>query len=47
LMIMQARIGLSRQDIIDYVHGIVDIIIQISRNRDGQRLITNIYYRHG
>jgi type IV secretion system protein VirB11 len=41
LMVMQAGIGLSRQDVIEYARFVVDIVVQLER-QDGQRGISSI-----
>lgn len=41
LMVLQTGVSLSRGEIIDYVLGVVDITVQLSR-RDGQRSVTGV-----
>lgn len=43
LMCMQADLGLSRNDTIDYARSMVDIIVQLDR-KNGQRSIADIQY---
>ena len=44
LMVMQAGANLSRGEIIEYVGGVVDIAIQLTR-RDGRRLVSELAFR--
>ena len=44
LMVMPAGLGLERADIIDYIKGIIPIVVQLKRGRDGQRVISEIVY---
>ncbi len=43
LMVMQGGMTLQRHEIIDYVKGVVDIIVQLTRE-DGRRFVSEIYY---
>lgn len=45
LMGLRAGLGLSREDILGYAGFVLDIVVQL-RRIDGQRLVTEIYYRH-
>lgn len=44
LMCMQADLGLSRNDTIDYARSMIDIIVQLDR-KNGQRSIADIQYK--
>lgn len=44
LMVMQAGINLSRDEIMEYVKGIVDVIVQVKRDFSGRRSITEVKY---
>jgi len=46
LMVMQSRLGLGRDEIMAYIRSIVDIVIQLSRQPDGSRVISEVYYPH-
>lgn len=46
LMVIQAGLGLKRQEIMDYIKSVVDIVIQLKRI-DGQRIVSEIYFTHG
>ncbi len=45
LMVMQADLGLSRSQIIDYIRHIVPIVAQLKRGEAGRRFVSEIYYR--
>jgi type IV secretion system protein VirB11 len=45
LMVMQADLGLTRPQIIDYVRHVVPIVIQLKRGEQGRRFVSEIYYR--
>lgn len=42
LMVMQTGIGLSRSDTIAYAASVIDVIVQLGRDGDGKRSITQI-----
>nr|WP_232367484.1 P-type DNA transfer ATPase VirB11 [Altererythrobacter lutimaris] len=42
LMVMQTGIGLTRQDTIAYAAGVIDVVVQLGRSKDGKREITSI-----
>lgn len=44
LMVMQADLGLERQQILDYCRSIVEIVIQLKRGEHGRRYVSEIYY---
>lgn len=44
LMVMQAGLGLERSEVIEYIKGIIPIVIQLKRGNDGSRYISEIYY---
>ncbi len=45
LMIMQANLGLKREEIKDYVQAIVNVIIQLKRGPKGKRYVSEVYFR--
>ena len=45
LMVMQAGLGLPPEQIADYIHNVVDVIIQLKRGAKGRRFISQIYYK--
>ena len=44
LMVLQAGANLRRQEIADYVGGVVDVAVQLTR-RDGRRVVSDIAFR--
>jgi type IV secretion system protein VirB11 len=44
LMVLQAGANLGREEIIQYVGGVVDVAIQLSR-RDGKRMVTEVAFK--
>ena len=42
-MVMQANMGLKRDEIIDYISSVVDCVVQLSRI-DGTRVISDIWW---
>ena len=44
LMVLQAGLNLARADIADYVRGVVDVFVQLSR-RDGRRGVSQILFK--
>ncbi len=44
LMVLQGGLSLSRSDIIEYVGGVVDVAVQLSR-KDGRRQVTEVAFR--
>jgi len=46
LMVMQGLESLSREQIISYLRGVIDIVVQVRRHQ-GRRLVSAIYYKHG
>ena len=45
LMVMQGLESLSREQIISYLRGVIDIVVQVRRYQ-GRRLVSAIYYKH-
>ena len=45
LMVMQANLGLTRPQIIEYIRHVVPIVIQLKRGEEGRRYVSEIYYR--
>jgi len=46
LMIMQAGLGITREQIKEYVEHVIQIIIQLKRGEKGERFVSEIYFRH-
>lgn len=47
LMVMQANLGLTRPQILEYVRSIIPIVVQLKRDAEGRRFISEIYFREG
>ena len=47
LMVMQANLGMDRPQIMAYVKQIIDVVIQLKRNDNGQRIVSEIFYAGG
>jgi type IV secretion system protein VirB11 len=45
LMVMQAGLGMSPDDIFNYIKNVVDVVVQLKRGSGGRRFISEIYYR--
>ena len=44
LMVMQADLGLTRPEIMEYVRKIIPVVIQLKRGDAGRRYVSEIYY---
>ena len=47
LMIMQADLGITRDQIKSYVENVVNIIIQLKRGARGMRYVSEVYFKEG
>lgn len=47
LMIMQADLGITREQIRGYVESVIQIIIQLKRGEKGRRYVSEIYFKPG
>ena len=45
LMVTQAGLGLQREEILEYIHSVVEVVIQLKRV-NGKRQISEIYFEH-
>ncbi len=45
LMVLQAGLGLERDQIQDYIHKVVDIVVQLKRGGGGKRFVSEVYFR--
>lgn len=45
LMVMQAGLGITRDQIKQYVENVIDVIIQLKRGDKGKRFVSEIYFR--
>ena len=44
LMVMQANLGLRRDEILDYVRSVVEVIVQLTRLPNGERIVSEINF---
>lgn len=47
LMIMQAGLGISREQIKSYVENVINVIIQLKRGPHGSRYVSELYFKEG
>jgi type IV secretion system protein VirB11 len=47
LMIMQAGLGISREQIKSYVENVIHVIIQLKRGARGMRYVSELYFKEG
>jgi len=47
LMIMQAGLGITRDQIKSYVENVINVIIQLKRGERGMRYVSEIYFKEG
>jgi type IV secretion system protein VirB11 len=45
LMIMQAGLGVTREQIKGYVENVINVIIQLKRGKRGMRYVSEIYFK--
>ncbi|MBM3617255.1 MAG: P-type DNA transfer ATPase VirB11 [Alphaproteobacteria bacterium] len=45
LMVMQAGLGITREQIKHYVENVIDVIIQLKRGEKGKRFVSEIYFK--
>jgi len=44
LMVMQAGLGMTRQEIKGYIDGVIDIVVQLKKGAKGRRFVSQIYF---
>ena len=44
LMVMQANLGMTRPQILEYVRQVIPIVLQLQRGEGGRRNVSEIYY---
>jgi len=44
LMVMQAGLGLEREQVLDYIRSIVNVVIQLKRGKGGRRYVSDVYF---
>lgn len=47
LMIMQADLGITREQIKEYVESVIHVIIQLKRGEKGRRYVSEVYFKPG
>ena len=47
LMVMQAGLGVTRDQIKNYVENVINVIIQLKRGDKGRRFVSEIYFKEG
>lgn len=47
LMVMQAGLGISRDQIAEYVHNVINVVIQLKRGDKGRRFVSEVYFKPG
>ena len=47
LMVMQSNLNISAAEVLEYIRAIVDIVVQLKRSDQGQRYISDIYFKDG
>ena len=45
LMIMQADIGITREQIKEYVESVINVVVQLKRGEKGRRFVSEIYFK--
>ena len=46
LMVMQANLGLRRDEILEYIRSVVEVVVQLTRLPNGQRIVSEVYFAH-
>ena len=46
LMVMQANLGLRRDEILAYIRSVVEVVVQLTRLPNGQRIVSEVYFAH-
>jgi len=46
LMVLQAQTGLQREEILAHLQAVVEVIVQLRREPDGRRVVSEIYFAH-
>jgi len=44
LMVMQAGLGIEREQIYEYINNIVNVVVQLKRGKGGKRYVSEIYF---
>ena len=46
LMVMQGNLGLRREEILEYIRAVVEVVVHLARLPNGQRVVNEIYFAH-
>ncbi len=44
MMVMQAGIGMTREEIVRYIHDVIEIVVQLKKGAGGRRYVSEIYF---
>ncbi len=47
LMVLQSGVALEKQEIIDYLKEVIPVVVQLARNPDGRRVVSEIVFTKG
>jgi type IV secretion system protein VirB11 len=45
LMVMQAGLGMPPSEIKEYIHSVIDIVVQLKRGKGGKRFVSEVYFK--
>lgn len=45
LMVMQAGLGLNRDQVKEYIHHVIDVVVQLKKGSEGRRYVSEVYYK--
>lgn len=45
LIVMQARLGMTPEEIKKYILNIVDIVVQLKRGGNGRKYVSTVYFK--
>jgi type IV secretion system protein VirB11 len=45
LMVMQAGLGMSPSEILNYIGNVIDVVVQLKKGAKGQRFVSEIYFK--
>ena len=45
MMVMQAGLGFSREEILHYIKNVVEVIVQLKRGEKGRRFVSEVYFK--
>ena len=46
-MVLQSGVALEKQEIIDYLKEVIPVVVQLARNPDGRRVVSEIVFTKG